>query len=168
MEFLVVSCLLEQLVVNVSITQTIVHLFVRHSLQFRRRWVDFPPLTWFSYCQGFLSIDHNWRTKPIGTTKFSFSLIWLKYLSWNAWYVSLHTHWQACTKNMNICKVIRIWCQFCSWICLTICQFVSKLWGIKPEIISVIRSTHVFYQLQILQLILTPMSLEELVFVLND
>ena len=38
----------------------------------------------------------------------------------------------------------------------------------EPEIISVIRSTHVFYQLQILQLIPTQMSLEELGFVLRD
>ena len=126
------------LVVSVSITQTIVHLFARQPASHCNldavkliflHWPNFFDVILQSYCQCFLSMDHSldWNTNVLISLN-----IFTKCVLW-------HTRWQVCIKEMNICKVIQILCQCWSWICLTICQFVPfTVWrNLKLEIISV-------------------------------
>ena len=84
-------------------------------------------------------------------------------------YIFHNTHTDKCASKESACaKSFGFGVNFaagCVSHFVSLCQNLEEL---LPEIISVIRSTHVYHQLQILQLIQTWMSLEELVFVLRD
>ena len=55
-------------------------------------------------------MDHHCRTETIGPTMVSFSLIWLRL----EMHLSRPADIYMCIKDLSICKVIQIECQFCN------------------------------------------------------